>query len=464
MDYNVDLTVVGAGPGGYAAAIRAAQMGAKVVLVEKDQPGGTCLNRGCIPTKTLVETADLARKFAKAREYGFTDIEVKIDLQRVMARKNLVVENLRNGLVQLFRKNKITLVKAMAEVRQPGKVHLTLDSGEEEVIKTKNIVLATGSRSLVPPIEGIDIPAVYNSDTILEITALPGDLVIIGGGVIGLEFASIFSALGTKVTIIEMLPNLLPVVDKDLSRRLLPVLKKSGIKVYTGTTVQRVEEVGSKIQLTTAAAGENKTLTAGAVLLAAGRTPAVTGINVDALGLELNGKAVKVNERMETNIPGIYAVGDCTGGIMLAHVALAEGIVAAENALGGHAAMDYTVVPNCIFTYPEIGSVGLMEDEAKEQGMDVSVSRFPFAALGKAVAAGETFGMVKLVAEEKTGRLLGGHVLGPHATELIAEIALAVKKGLTAADVAGTIHGHPTLSEATAEAAHGINGKPLHSV
>lgn len=465
---RADITVIGGGPGGYAAAIRSAQLGAKVVMVEMDKPGGTCLNRGCIPTKALVKTAADIKNFKNALAGGILDGTAKINISRVVDEKNRAVETLRSGLVKLLKKNKVNVITAKAKVDRPGRVRLIFPSGEEKDITTEKIIIATGSKNVIPPISGIDLTGVCDSDGILNVKTVPEKLLIIGGGAIGLEFAGIFSGLGTKVTVVEMLSSLAASVDRDISRRFLQLLKRSGVRVFLNAKVQKIEKEGQKLAVTIEhnnsahKTTDNVRIAVDLVLTAAGRVPAITGVNAGALGLEVDNGAIKVNERMETNVSGIYAAGDCTGGAMLAHVAMAEGAAAAENAAGGNKKVDLNAVPYCIFSYPEVAGVGLGEDEAKMSGREILISKFPYSALGKAVAAGETSGTIKLVADKKTGRLLGGHIMGYAATELVAEITLAVKNGLRAADVADTIHAHPTLAEGIMEAARGIGGKPLH--
>ncbi|KJS63975.1 MAG: hypothetical protein JL50_19880 [Peptococcaceae bacterium BICA1-7] len=463
---KADIIVIGGGPGGYSAAIRGAQAGAAVVLVEKDTPGGTCLNRGCIPTKSLINSVSKIRSAQRGLASGIMEGALRPNLGRLMDEKNKTVDSLRQGLFTLLKKNRVSLINAAAGVSKPGEVRLLMPAGKKEYLSTKNIILATGSSSVLPPIEGINLPGVMDSEKILNLKTLPEKLLIIGGGVIGLEFAGIFSGLGSRVALVEMLPALAQSMDTDISRRLLPFLKKAGVEVFLKTGLQSIKSVNDK--LAASLVRENKEVPAisdiDVILAAAGRAPSTQGIDIEALGLEMHGLAIKTNEKMETNIPGIYAVGDCTGGPMLAHAATAQGSAAAENALGGNKKVDLSVVPECIFTCPEMASVGLSEDRAKYLGRKVLVSRFPYAALGKAVAMGETCGLIKLIADRNTGVLLGGQILGYTAAELIAEVALAVRNSLKAEDVAETIHAHPTLAEGIMEAAHGIGGKPLYMV
>lgn len=463
---KADITVIGGGPAGYAAAIKGARAGAAVVLVEKDAPGGTCLNRGCIPTKSLINSVSKIRSAQSGLAGGILEGSVRPNFGRMMDEKNKAVDSLRQGLLTLLKKNKVTLLNAAAGVAKPGEVRLLMPTGEEEYLSTKSIILATGSAGVLPPIEGINLPGVVDSEKILNLASLPDKVLIIGGGVMGLEFAGIFSGLGCRVAVVEMLPALAQTMDADMSRRLLPILKKAGIDIFLKTRLQSINKAGEK--LAAALVRESGEATdigdLDVILAAAGRAPSTKGIDIDALGLEMDGRAIKANEKMETNIPGIYAAGDCTGGPMLAHAATYQGLAAAENALGGNKKVDLSIVPGCVFTYPEMASVGLGEDGARAMGREVLVSKFPYSALGKAVAINETSGLIKLIADQRTGVLLGGQILGYAATELIAEVALAVRNSLRAEDVAETIHAHPTLAEGIMEAAHGIGGKPLHMV
>lgn len=464
MSEVFDLVVIGGGPGGYVAAIRAAQLGQTVALVEKEQLGGTCLNRGCIPTKALVKAANLWREINSCQEFGFSVSAPKLDMAAVQTRKNQVVAALRSGVETLMKGNKIKVYHGRAEVAEAGRVRVQPDTGEAVVLEARNLILAHGSAPARVPIPGADLPGVITSDEALDLDSVPGRMVIIGGGVIGIEFAGIFASFGTEITVVEILPAILPMVDEEISRRLTPLLKKAGIAVRTRTRVEAIQQKGDGLAVEIEGAAGKEVLAADLVLLATGRVPVTDGIDIEALGLRMNGRAVAVDERMRTSVPGIYAIGDLVGGAMLAHVASAEGIVAAENCAGLEATMDYRVVPSCIFCEPEVASVGLTEKEAREQGIDVKVSKFPFSANGKALTLGAPNGIVKLIGDAQTGLVLGGHIMGPHATDLIAEVALAIKARVTAADIAHTIHAHPTLAETVAEAAHGLVGKPLHQV
>ncbi|MDA8442073.1 MAG: dihydrolipoyl dehydrogenase [Peptococcaceae bacterium] len=457
--YNV--VVVGGGPGGYVAAIKAAQLGLKVALVEKEALGGTCLNWGCIPTKALVKSAEVWREMQRAAEYGLSAAGLSFDYARVMERKNAVVTTLVKGIEQLVKSNKVTLYRGSGEIVEAGKV--TVRTSEKlEVLATDNIIIATGSSPAHPPIPGSDLPGVMTSDDALAQTKLPERVIIIGGGIIGLEFASIYNSFGSKVSVVEMLPTILPPVDEEMVRRVGPLFKRAGMEILTKTAVKGIAREGSELAVTVEDANGPKVLLGEQVLIATGRRPALTGVDWQALGLKLERGAIVVNDKLETGIPGIYAVGDAIGGIMLAHVASAEGVVAAENCAGVQSTIDYRVVPSCIFTYPELAGVGMTEQEVKTATIPYKVSKFPFSANGKALAMGETLGTVKLIAHATSGVLLGAHIMGPGATDLVHELALAVKQGLSGEDIAHTIHAHPTLSEAVMEAAEGLSGKAIH--
>lgn len=458
-----DVTIIGGGPGGYVAAIHAAHLGGKVALVEAGALGGTCLNRGCIPTKALVKTAELLNEARGASRFGVDLGEPRIDFARAMARKDQVVADLVGGIEGLMRANGVSVYRGRGSILTPGQVQVRRDDGTGETIETKNIIIATGSAPARPPIPGMDLPGVITSDEALALDRLPASLVIVGGGVIGIEFACIFNALGTRVTVVEMLPMILPPADEEIVRRLAPILRKSGIEVITGAKVQGIRDAGGAeraVAVETAAGSQE--LKAEAVLVSTGRVPDFGGLDLDGLGVAYDRRGIKADGFMRTSVPDIYAVGDVTGGILLAHVASAEGITAVDHVFGRAREIDYRVVPNCIFSIPEVAGAGLTEKQAKEAGLEVTVSKFPFAAIGKAQAMGETEGIVKILAETATGRVVGVHILGPHASDLIHEGALAIQLGATAVQVAGMIHAHPTLPEAIMEAAHGVAGQAIH--
>lgn len=462
MNEEIDVVIIGGGPGGYVSAIKAAHLGLKAVLIEKDKLGGVCLNWGCIPTKALVSTAELLNHLQRAGEFGIQVKDYSIDFPAIMKRKDLITQRLSSGVGQLMKANRVRVVRGEGQIVEPGKVEVTDTAGEKEMIETKNIIIATGSKVMRLPIPGIDSEGVITSDEALSLSELPSRMLIIGGGVVGIEFAGIFKALGVEVTVVEMLPRILLPVDEEIAFRLTQLLKRKGIEILTDSKVKEIKKNHQNLEVLISTSDGEKKLETEKVLLAAGRIPELGNIDVQRLGIELDGKAIKVDEKMRTNIPGIYAVGDVVGRIMLAHVASREGIVAVENISGKETLMDYKVVPNCVFSMPEVASVGLTEEEARKENNNIKVSKFPFMANGKALGMGETEGMVKIIADADTSELLGFHILGVHASDLIAEGTLALSMEATAFEIINTIHAHPTLAEAIAEAAEGIVGKPIH--
>ena len=459
---EIDVVIIGGGPGGYVSAIKAAHLGLKAVLVEKDKLGGVCLNRGCIPTKALVSTAELLNHLQRAEEFGIQVKDYSFDFAAIMKRKDMITRRLSSGVEQLMKANQVRVVRGEGQIIEPGIVEVADAEGEKEVIKTKNIIIATGSKVMGLPIPGIDSEGVITSNEALSLSELPSRILIVGGGVVGIEFAGIFRALGVEVTVVEMLPRILLPIDEEIARRLTQLLKRKGIEIFTDCKVKEIKKANQNLEVLVSTTDEEKKLETEKVLLAAGRVPELGNIDVQRLGIELDGKAIKVDEKMRTNIPGIYAVGDVVGKIMLAHVASREGVVAVKNIAGKEVLMDYRAVPNCVFSMPEVASVGLTEEEARKENNNIKVSKFPFMANGKALGMGETEGMAKIIADADTSELLGFHILGAHASDLIAEGTLALSMEATAEEIVNTIHAHPTLAETIAEAAEGIIGKPIH--
>jgi len=471
-----DLVIIGGGTGGYVCAIRAAQLRLKVALVEKVRLGGVCLNWGCIPTKALLESADaylLARRLA---EFG---VQVKgtieVDWGIMVARKNTVVGTLVEGVQNLLAGHGVQVVSGTARLSSPRRVEVSLNEGSRMTLETRHVVIATGSVPARPPIPGLDLPGVVTSDGLMALPgiapsegmqplqAIPRRLVIIGAGVIGVEFATLFSALGAQVTVLEMLPHILPPVDRELAKRYRASLRKQGVELALGARVEEVSVVEKGLAVRYAAEGQPETVKADLVLNATGRVPFSEGLGLDELGVSRERGRVLVDDRLATNVPGIYAVGDVTGKVMLAHVASRQGEVVAEVISGRDSRMDYRAVPNVVFSMPEIAGVGLTSQEAKEQGIEVEVGTFPFSASGKALTQGEAEGQVRLLCEPGSGKVLGLHVMGPGASDLIAEGALAVQLGITAQEIAETIHAHPTLPETVAEAARVVAfGEAIH--
>lgn len=463
-----DIIIIGGGPGGYVAAIRAAQLGAKVCLVEKDKLGGTCLNRGCIPTKALYRNAEVLNLLKNVNEYGFYVDSYTIDVDKINERKKYIVDQLVRGINQLVKANDIQLLKGKAVLKDKCTVTVNLDDGTTKDLTASSIIIATGAKPAIPPIMGAEIEGIFTSDTIIDFKSIPKSLTIIGAGVIGLEFACIFSALGTKVTVLEYTAGILPMVDSDITKRLTTLLRKKGINVSTSAQVKKIEKIKDEYIVTyKGKKGEIKE-NSEAVLLAAGRTPVIEGLNLEGLNCYFDKKGIKVDRNYETNIKNIYAIGDVTGKVMLAHAASHQGIIAVEHIMGLDRVDRIEVIPNCIFTFPEIASVGITEEEARQRGLDYKVSKFLFAANGKALTLGETEGMVKVIStvSKRQGEemLLGVHIMGPHASDLIQEAVLAINNKLKVEDVIRTIHAHPTLSEAFCEAVMGLKGEGIHMV
>ncbi len=456
------IVVIGGGPGGYVAAIRAAQLGAQVTLIEKDTLGGTCLNRGCIPTKALLQSADILASIRHAETFGISVEGASVDFSVVNKRKEEVVKRLVAGVTSLMRKNNIEVVNGIGTLIDARTVGIL---GKSHRANADGIIIATGSKPATLPIEGIDEPGVIDSDEALTLEQLPKSIVIIGGGAIGLECAQIMRGLGSEVSIVEMMPKILPTEDTEIASMLADILKKEGIDVFTNARVTGIAGAGpgrEVVSFTIGDEGSEQERMAEKVLLAVGRYPCTDDLGVEKLGLAVDDGRLVVNERMETNVPGVYAIGDVVGGLMLAHVATDEGKCAAENVMGADRKMDYKAVPRCAYTSPEVAAVGLTEKEARETYGDVKVGRFPFAASGRALILNQAAGMVKIIGDASYGEILGVHIIGPQATELVAEAVLAMKMEATSEDLASSIHAHPTLSEAVMEAALNAGGKAIH--
>ena len=452
-----DIVVIGGGPAGYVAAIHAAHLGAKVAVVEKDRLGGTCLNRGCIPTKALVRSVEVLLEARRANDFGIEIGNVKANLPKIMARKSRIVSQLVSGVEQLMKANQISVYKGTGRILSPYLIKVN-----DEEIATRKLIIATGSESALLPVPGLDLPGVLTTDDILELKELPESLVIIGGSHVGVEFASIFSGLGTKVTIVKRRPLLLEPIDEEIGRRFAQTLPRQGIEVKIGAAVKAIKREGVVLKVVWDTPEGEQGVEGQMVLMATGRQPYSEGLGLLELGIKMDGRAIVVNERLETSIKDVYAIGDVLGKSMLAHVASYEGKVAAENALGRSRQADYRAVPSCIFTQPEIAGVGITEKEAKDSSLPYKVSKFPFLACGRAVTMDETMGMVKMICNAENGKVLGMHIMGPHASDLIAEGVLAIQLGGTAKDIAHTIHAHPTLPEAVHEAAMGQLEGTIH--
>ncbi|MDO7785777.1 dihydrolipoyl dehydrogenase [Desulforamulus aquiferis] len=458
MQYKI--VIIGGGPGGYVAAIRAAQMGAKVALIERERVGGTCLNWGCIPTKALVAGAELLRKIQSAGEFGITIENKEFNLAKLMERKDAVVNKMVTGINYLLKKNKVDLIPGAAKLGETGKVIVELNDGGISELAAENIILATGTKPATIAALGYDGQKVITSNEALILQEVPPELLIVGGGVIGCEFACIFAEMGSRVTIVEAMPTILPFTDRDAARQMQTILKRRGITVKTKAKIERVARTQEGV---TAFLEGNEAIYADKVLISIGRTMNVMGLGLEEAGVALGQRGeVIVDEYLKTSVPGVYAIGDITGKVQLAHVASAQGLAAVENIMGQPRKMDYRVIPSCIFTIPEVAGVGLTIQQCEELGLKAKVGKFPFMASGKAAAMGETEGFVKCLADPETDKVLGVHIVGPHATDLISEAALAIKMGATVEQVTQVIHAHPTLAEALLEAAEAVHGRAIH--
>ncbi|MCC3145814.1 dihydrolipoyl dehydrogenase [Halanaerobium sp. Z-7514] len=451
-----DIGILGGGPGGYVAAIRAAQLGLKTAVIEKDVVGGTCLNRGCIPTKTYLKHTELIHELKRMDQFGIMVDGYSLDWPKMRARKNKVVAKLTGGIRGLFKKNGVDLIKGRGEVINEHEIKI---SGEKDKkIGVKNIIIATGSAPIMPALKGMDLPDVISSREALDLDELPERIVIIGGGVIGIEMASIYSSLEVDVTIVEILDDILVNFDQEMVKVLKQRLKKDGVKLLTSSKVTEIAEENDELIVKIESEKAEQIFT-DKVLAAVGRKAVFAGIK--DLDLEMENGFIKVDSQMQTSINGIYAVGDVTGGMLLAHEASAEGIVAVNNILGNQEIRD-NLISNCVYSLPEIASVGMTEAEAKDEGYQINIGRFPFKASGKAIAAGAEEGFVKIISDKKWDQILGAQIVGPHATDLIAEAAIAIKLESTTEVLANTIHAHPTLSESVKEAAEDVHNLAVH--
>ncbi|MFO7952570.1 MAG: dihydrolipoyl dehydrogenase [Bacillota bacterium] len=464
MSEKYKVVIVGGGPGGYMAALRAASLDLKTAIIEKEELGGVCLNHGCIPTKVFTHATGFYRQLHSAEEFGFDLKNINFSFAGLQEKKKAVVSELTGHVEELLKKGKVDIYSGEAQVLSPDRVKVDLHDGDNVELETDNIILATGSGEIYPPTPGLDLPGVITSWEALALEELPESMAVIGGGVIALEMASIFSGLGTKVTIVHRSERLLRRMDMEMVRRLSTYLRKSGLQIMMNTPVEKVEEAENGLKLTARSKKGEEVIEAEKVLLSVGRKAVFGGQDLDSLGVEYSEKGIKVSSKMETAIPGIYAVGDCTApGYFLAHVAYHQGLVAVENIAGLESHFDGLVVPGCLFTDPELACVGLSEEQAKEKGLEnIQVGKFPFSACGKASCQGETDGVVKIISAGKDQEVVGVHILGPHASDLVQEGTLAVDQKVKAADLASLIHPHPTLSEAVWEAAMAINKAPLH--
>ncbi len=458
MDF--DVIVIGAGPGGYPAAIKAAQLGAKTAIIEREWLGGTCLNCGCIPTKTLIAGAEVYQKILHADTFGIKVGTPEIDYPAMKQRKDGVVQNLKNGIAALLKAHGVTIFEGEGSFRDAHTIAVKKADGATEEIIGKNIIIATGSTSTVPDF----IPKharIVESRAFLDQEELPKSLLVLGGGYIGCELACMAAGLGVKVTVVELLADVLMLLDKDVRQIVKRKMKKElGMTLLTGDALENIQATDNGV---TATAGDTR-LEADMLLVAIGRSPVTDGLNLEAAGVTVNEHGyVEVDEQSRTNVPNVYCIGDVSGRMQLAHAATSQAIYAAEHALRGEEKSEETVIPGVIFTSPEVALVGLTETEAKERGMEVAAGKFYFRGLGKAMAANETEGFVKIIADKASDRILGAQCAGPHATDLISEMAVAIRNELTAKELGNTVHAHPTFAEIWMEAAHALHKACIHA-
>ena len=452
------VLVVGGGPGGYVAAIRAAQLGAKVTLIEKDKIGGTCLNRGCMPTKAMLHSSEVYEAATQSAGIGIIGRDVEVDWEKVQAFRASVVEKLTSGVKVLCKVNKVKLVEGEAVFTGPK----TVAVGAESYTADK-VIVAAGSYPIIPGIPGVkESRAVLDSTGCLELDHIPESLLVIGGGVIGLELGSVYRRYGTKVTVVEMMPRLLPLMDGELTGLLQAKLQGEGMEILTSSQVESVTDTDTGAKVTVKTPEGEKVFDVEKILLCVGRGPATAGLGLDKAGIAVEKGFIQVNDKMETNVPGVYAIGDCTGKLMLAHAAMAMGECAAENALGGDRHFDPDMSPSCAYVGPEFAGVGFTEERAKELGLDYKVGKFPTSGNGRSLVAGHTDGMIKILSGSKYGEILGVHILAPSATELIEEAALAIRLEATLEEFTSTIHCHPTVAEAVRECALAVDKKAIH--
>ncbi len=458
------IAIIGSGPGGYVAALRAGQLGAETVLIEKEALGGTCLNWGCIPTKAFVRSAEVFADIQNAKDFGIKVEKAELDFPAVVKRKDKIVKRLVRGIDHLLQKNNVDRIEGEASFVDQRHLKVESETGMVE-LEAENIIIASGSEASTLPIPGAELEGILDSRAALDLDHLPESLVIVGGGVIGMEFAFIFNNFGVEVTVIEFLDQLVSGVDTDIASELNRAARRRRISVKTSAEVKEIKKSEGSYQVIYQEKDKEKTVSAAKVLMAVGRKPYTKGLKLDKAEVEVSDrrKAVLVNEKMETNVDGIYAVGDVTDKILLAHVASHQGVTAVENIMEMDKKMNYQAVPGAIFSSPEIGTVGLSEAEAEAEGIDYAVGTFPFAASGKVMAMGEREGRVKIITEKESDKIIGAALIGIEASDLIAELTLAVNLGLTAKDLRETIHAHPTTAEVIHEAALDLADGAIHA-
>jgi dihydrolipoamide dehydrogenase len=462
---DYDVVVIGAGPAGYVSAIRAAQLGQKTAIVDKQWLGGVCLNIGCIPSKALLRNADVAHTLRdRGKEFGFSLENLKLDFSVAVKRSRQVSDRLTKGVGFLMRKNKIDVHMGEAKFTNKDTIAVTDSEGKATEIKAKNFVVATGANAAVPSGWKVDGEKILTYWEAILQEKLPKSVVVIGSGAIGVEFSTIWKSYGVEVTIVEMLPRLLPLEDEEVSTELAKSFKKEGIQVLVGHKVESLKATKEGVQVKVSSEEGEKTLEAEQALVSIGVTPNSKGLGLEELGVKISERGfIEIDERMATNVPGIWAIGDVTGKLMLAHVGSAQGIIAAENIAGAETiTLDYDMLPKVTFSRPQVASFGYTEGQAAERGYEVKVGRFPFQANGKALGLGETTGWVKIITDAKYGEILGAHMIGPEVTELLPELTLAQMMEITPAEIARNVHSHPTLSEVLMEAAHAAEGHAIH--
>ncbi len=454
---HFELIVIGGGPGGYVAAIRAAQLDKQVALIERERVGGTCLNHGCIPTKTLYRTAEVLTEAQKASLYGVHAENVSLDLDATRARKQKVVDTLVGGVQSLLKSNGVSIIFGEASFADANTVNVG-----EETYTADAFLIATGSKTAALPVEGIHLNGVLDSTSALRLDEIPKSLVLIGGGVIGVELAGIYRAFGAEVTIVEFLPSILSTLDGELAKFAAKRLREQGVTILAGAKVTEISGSAGDFTVCAETANGRQTLYCTHVLSCAGRVPNTDGLNLEAINVVFDHNGIKVDEDYRTNVKSIYAIGDVTGRIMLAHVASDEGRVCVERMCGKHTRVDYALVPSCVFAFPEIASLGKTEEQLKAKNIDYAISCFHFAGNGKALSLGEKDGFIKMLAKSDLSEILGVHIAGPHASDLLAEAAMVMKAMLTVEEAAHTMHAHPTLSEAFMECVQQFSGEAVH--
>ncbi|MBU8917267.1 dihydrolipoyl dehydrogenase [Bacillus sp. FJAT-29953] len=466
MSKKYDVVIIGGGTGGYVSAIRASQLGLKTAVVEKGKLGGTCLHAGCIPSKALLRSAEVFANAKHGEKFGVIAPEVSLDFRKVQARKEEITERLFKGVQHLLKKGKIDVYEGKGRILGAGNVSVRLNNEEEEILlNCQNILIATGSRPRTLPGLEADGKFVMTSDEALQMEELPSSILIVGGGVIGIEWASMLIDFGLEVTVIEYADRILPTEDQEISKEAQRLMKKKGVKIVTGAKVlPETLEKGEGVSIKAELKGKEVPYSADKLLVSVGRLANVEGFGLENTTVAVERGIIQTNEFYQTNEPNIYAIGDVIGGLQLAHVASHEGIIAVEHMAGEKTApLDYTLVSKCIYSSPEVASVGLTEDEAKEKGYQVKTGKFAFRAIGKALVFGEADGFVKLVVDQESNKLLGAHMIGPHVTDMITELGLAQVLNATSMEIAHTIHPHPTLAEAIGEAALAVEGKEIHA-